>query len=321
MDERAFIDRRRPEWEHLAAILQRTSSGGLKSLSGPELHDLGKLYRRVTSDLSYANANSASEDLLIYLNELAGRAHGYVYADAPSGGIGPAVGFLLRGFPILFRGKFRFIAAAALIFILASILAGVSVGLDRNTSDSFLPRQFESVGSDSSPDAKHAEGVPIPATLSSQIMINNIWVSCAAFAGGVTFGLFTVFALIQNGVLLGALAVVYCTSWTKTIDFWSLILPHGIIELTAIFIAGGAGLILAWALIAPGNLSRWDSLRRASREAVPLIGGVVAMLIIAGCIEGFITPAPLPPELKLAFAAVTGIALILYFGRAGREAQ
>jgi uncharacterized membrane protein SpoIIM required for sporulation len=152
-------------------------------------------------------------------------------------------------------------------------------------------------------------------------MTNNIWVSFQAFAGGITFGAFTVYVLIQNGLVLGALGATLSTTAPRALRFWSLILPHGVIELMAIFIAAGAGLILGWSLIAPGNVSRWDALRKASRDALPLVGGVVAMLIVAGCIEGFITPSPLPARLKLAFAGLTAIGLTLYFSRAGRQVR
>jgi uncharacterized membrane protein SpoIIM required for sporulation len=159
----------------------------------------------------------------------------------------------------------------------------------------------------------------VPATISSAVISNNIKVSITAFAGGVTFGLLTVYALVTNGLMLGALGAYFSTSPARARDFWSLILPHGIIELTAISIAGAAGLILGWAMIAPGNLSRWDSLRKASREALPLVGGVAAMLILAGLIEGFFTPSPLSASVKLLFSALTAVGLVFYFFRENRK--
>ena len=322
VDEKAYIDRRRPDWERLAAILARASSrAGLKSLSGSELLDLGKLYRRITSDLSYLKASSSDEDLVLYLNELAGRAHGYLYANAPPGGIRSILNFLLRGFPVLFRAKWRFIAAAAAMLLLSGAFAAVKVKTSPAAYVHFVPQQFAEIKipKGDEPVGQGAGELIAPATLSSGIMANNIFVSFRAFAGGVTFGALTAWELIKNGLMLGALAVILSPSAAWALRFWSLILPHGIIELTAICIAGGAGFILGWALIAPGNLSRWDSLRKASREALPLIGGVVAMLIVAGLIEGFITPSSLPPALKLVFAGLTAVGLVLYFDRPGRE--
>ncbi|HOM70767.1 MAG TPA: hypothetical protein PLP86_00825 [Armatimonadota bacterium] len=147
MDERAFVERRRPEWERLTNILNQASSrGGLKSLSGEELADLGKLYRRVTSDLSYVNTNSASEQLITYLNELSGRAHGILYADAPTSGLSSIVNFLRKGFPILFRAKWQFIAVATMIMVISAIFAAASVKNNPDTAVYFLPKQIMGSG-------------------------------------------------------------------------------------------------------------------------------------------------------------------------------
>jgi uncharacterized membrane protein SpoIIM required for sporulation len=150
------------------------------------------------------------------------------------------------------------------------------------------------------------------------LMTNNIKVSLGAFAGGVTFGLLTVYMLIYNGLILGAFLGNPPPGLRDPLDWCAYIFPHGVIELTAICIAGGAGLILGWSLIAPGNLSRWDSLRKSSRDALPLIGGVVAMLIIAGFIESCVARSTLPRGLKLSVAEVTAVGLIAYFGLGGR---
>lgn len=320
MDEKTYVERRRPDWERLAALLDRASSRrGLKSLSGQELVDLGKLYRRVTADLSYLKASSWSEDLILYLNELAGRAHGHLYADTPTGGMRSVSNFLLRGFPILFRQKWQFIAVAAAILVVSGVYAAAVVKMNPPAFASLAPEPFKTMkppkGGTLPKTGLGESGVP--ATLSSVIMTNNIYVSFRAFAGGVTFGAWTVRELVQNGLMLGALAAAMTPNSAWALRFWSLILPHGIIELTAICVAAGAGLLLGWGLIRPGNLSRWDSLRKASREALPLMGGAVAMLVVAGVIEGFITPSSAPPWSKLSFAGLTGVGLVFYFGRGG----
>jgi uncharacterized membrane protein SpoIIM required for sporulation len=102
------------------------------------------------------------------------------------------------------------------------------------------------------------------------------------------------------------------------LDWCAYIFPHGVIELTAICIAGGAGLMLGWALIAPRNLTRWDSLRKASRDALPLIGGVIAMLIVAGILESCVARTTLPRTFKLVVAVLTFFGLLAYFGLMGR---
>lgn len=286
--------------------------GGLKLLTGVELADMGKLYRRVTSDLSYVKANSTNEELVIYLNELAGRAHGILYANAPTSSTHSIISFLLRGFPVLFREKRRYMAVAAAIMILSSVFAALIVADNPAKAAYFLPPQPQ-ISSDEKP------GNPAPSTFSSMLMVNNIRVSLLAFAGGATCGLLTVYVLIKNGLMVGAFLVKPYSFLRDPLDIAAFIFPHGFIELLAICISAAAGLILGWSLISPGNLSRWDSLRKASRDALPLVAGVAVMLVIAGCIESFIARSATPRDIKLSVAALSAIGLVLYFGWAGRK--
>jgi uncharacterized membrane protein SpoIIM required for sporulation len=150
-------------------------------------------------------------------------------------------------------------------------------------------------------------------------MTNNILVSVNALALGVTAGLGTGFVLIRNGMMIGGLSAV-ATQYKVDLLFWAVILPHGIIELTAICFAGGAGFVLARAIYAPGDLPRRDALQIAGGEATRLMVGVVVMLIIAGLIEGFITPQPIHPLLKISFALLTAVLLLIYLNMRPRPA-
>lgn len=319
MDERSFVERRRPDWVRLAEILERASKVKLRGLSREELLDLGKLYRRVASDLSFAKSGSANDDLILYLNDLAGRAHGYLYADTPRQTGQSIIAFLLRGFPILFRKHKRFIAMASALMLLGAVCAGIVVSMHPWAANVFIPEQFRHDDSSGKTSKPVGSENPIPATFSSELMVNNIRASLLAFVGGVTFGLLTVWILLSNGMVLGAFMVHAPPGLRNPVEMAAFLLPHGCLELTAICIAAGAGLMLGWALIAPGNLTRFDSLRRASKSALPLFGGVVAMLIIAGCIESFVARSALPRSLKLTVAATTAIAMIAYFGFAGKS--
>jgi uncharacterized membrane protein SpoIIM required for sporulation len=142
-------------------------------------------------------------------------------------------------------------------------------------------------------------------------MVNNIYVSALAFALGITFGLGTVYMLAMNGFLLGALASLFA-GYGKSLFFWSLILPHGILELTAIFIAGGAGLRIGYSLIRPGAFRRKDALITAARSSLSLMGLVVLLLIAAALIEGYFTPLPIAAEIKLGVALLTAVPLVWY---------
>jgi len=147
--------------------------------------------------------------------------------------------------------------------------------------------------------------------MSSYIMVNNISVSLRAFVWGITLGIGTIYILFMNGSLLGALtALVYLNG--NPSNYWALILPHGIIELTAIFISGGAGLMLAKGLLLPGQHTRFQSVIKQAKNSVSLVIGVIIMLVIAGIIEGFFTPLPIQGLFKLSFAAFTAILLFIY---------
>ena len=185
---------------------------------------------------------------------------------------------------------------------------------DPSTGLFLLPQQFQEL---QKPLDEAAEGAVLPteasATFSSRIMTNNIKVSFTAFALGITFGLGTFAVLFYNGAILGIIGAQFLR-WQLSLRFWALILPHGVMELTAIFIAGGAGYLLGGALLAPGERTRRNALVEGGKRAIRLILGIIPLLVLAGIIEGFVSPLRiLPHGLKLVFAAATGIFLLCYF--------
>ena len=142
-------------------------------------------------------------------------------------------------------------------------------------------------------------------------MTNNIMVTIYTFAFGATFGVGTLFYLAFNGAnIASVLALTYRAGFGN--DLVTFMVAHGVIELSCIFIAGGAGLLIGTALIMPGNLTRADALRTRGMEAVRLMLGVAVLLVIAGIIEGFVSPAPIDPRIKYSIAALTGVALYSY---------
>ena len=145
----------------------------------------------------------------------------------------------------------------------------------------------------------------------SFIMTNNIRVAFLAFASGITFMIGTVYILAFNGLHIGVIAGL-CHVHGLALPLWEFVSPHGYIELTTIFIAGGAGLKMGYALIAPTQFTRKRALTDAAKTAVKLIGGCVVLLIIAGVIEGFVSPLSLPSIAKIGFGFATGVLLFCY---------
>ena len=150
-------------------------------------------------------------------------------------------------------------------------------------------------------------------------MTNNLSVSFAAFAGGIAAGAGTVFMMVFNGVLMGVVTIA-CYRGGLSLSLWSFVAPHGALELPAIFIAGGAGLVMASGLLAPGFLTRKDSLTRSAALAIRLLLGVLPMLVIAGLIEGFVSPTDIPAAMKFALGGSLLVLLAGYLFLAGRPA-
>jgi uncharacterized membrane protein SpoIIM required for sporulation len=146
---------------------------------------------------------------------------------------------------------------------------------------------------------------------SSMIMTNNISVSFLAFAMGMTFGLGTLYLMVFNGLMVGTLGGL-CYTHGLSVPFWSFVLPHGVIELSAIFMAGGAGFLLGGALLFPGDLPRKDALLKRARQAGRLILGCVPLLVIAGLVEGFFSPLHVHAGFKFGMAGIL-LALLLYY--------
>jgi uncharacterized membrane protein SpoIIM required for sporulation len=151
-------------------------------------------------------------------------------------------------------------------------------------------------------------------------MTNNIQVMFRAFAYGALFGLGTLYEMAFFGVHVGSiLSLTYVAGYGN--DLLTFMSAHGVIELSCIFIAGGAGMLFGSAVLMPGDLSRADALRLRGRDAIRLVIGCVPLLVVAGVIEGFISPAPISPAIKFAVAGATFVALYTYLIFAGREAE
>lgn len=317
-----FVKSHHPAWSRLSELVEKAQRGRLASLTDDELQELGTLYRRAAADLAraqtrYATTN-AGRELVRSLNDLVLRAHTQVYS-APAPQPMRALHFLFYGFPAAFRRHWRPIALAAIFLFGPGLLAYAATVVNPELATLFVPEgAIEEVQKRAQKKIivgwgarTEFQGLLSSPEISSFIMTNNIRVTIMAVALGVTMGLGTALVLMSNGIMIGGLSGV-ATNENVDLLFWAVILPHGILELTAIAIAGGAGLVLARALYAPGDLPRRDAIRLAGVEAVQLLVGVTLMLVIAGLIEGFITPQPLQPLLKLAFALLTGIGLLIY---------
>lgn len=318
VDAEQFFRSRRDSWQELSDLLDR-SQKGMQQLSPEAVNRLGSLYRAATSDLALAQRDFPENKVTVYLNQLVGRGHAVVYRGEPMAKR-RLWHFVQVGFPRAFRGTWPFILAAALLMLIPALLAGWMTAWQPEASVWLLPAQVQEL-IPMIEDQELWTDVPVgerPYT-SSFIMQNNIRVAFMAFGSGVLAGLGTVWIMVFNGLLLGGLTGL-TAHYGVGFDLWTFVIGHGVIELSVIFIAGGAGLSLGWAIIQPGLLRRRDALAQAARQSVRLIVGSVPLLVLAGTIEGFISPAEnIPWPVKWGIGVVSGIGLYSYLLLAGRK--
>ena len=311
------MSQREGGWENLETLLTRADRGGVAALERDELRDLAVLYRAATADLAAARSRGYGADVQNYLNRLTARAYAIVYAGSARNGWSRIATFARETFPQEIRASGAIITATSALFIVAWIIAYVFVAQRPTNAYAFLPEGSIPTITKSLHDSNFSFDRSFAPAMSSMIITNNIKVAMLAFAGGMTLGILTIWEILNNGLMVGGMGALFASKGFGT-DFWATIAPHGVIELTSIQIAGAAGLLLAQAIIAPGRLRRSDALKTNARRAGVLMIGVAGLLVIAGTIEGFITPQRTSEALRFGIGALTAVGLIAYVGLCGR---
>ena len=309
-----WLEKRKPYWTRLEGIVNLSGNRGITALPYRELQELALLYRQVAADLAQVREDPSSRRQSDYLNQLLARAHNLIYAGrrASSRGILP---FYRRTFPAVFRSTFDYTALAAALFAAGALLGFLTCLGDPAFQRFFLgPAMTETI--DRHTMWTHSV-LAIKPLAASGIMTNNLTVSFAAFAFGITGGLGTIYLLLTNGLMMGVISTA-CWQAGMSAQLWEFVAPHGVLELPAVFIAGGAGLLVARGLLFPGNLPRRDSLVFYGGQAVQLILGIIPILVVAGMIEGFVSPSPFSAAAKFALAGTMAALLVIYLTRAGR---
>ena len=309
-----LIQFRKPDWERLSAPLQSAERRQLASLSETELIEFGRLYRAATSDLAIAQRDFPQHNLAVYLNQIVGRAHPFIYRGEPI--IWRRLrDFYACAFPALYREVAPFIGMAALLFFGTGILFYLVTLANPGAASYVLSPRL--IGYIKTGHLWFKEQDIGGETLAALIMTNNIQVAFLAFAGGMALSGLTIYVLIFNGLILGgvlALMQVY----GHAAPLWEFVIGHGVLELSELTMAGGSGLMLGYAVVQPGLLSRRNALAEAARKSVKLLLGSVPLLVIAGTIEGLISPSDAPVWLKFGIGITSGILLYGYLFLAGR---
>jgi uncharacterized membrane protein SpoIIM required for sporulation len=309
-----FVARRRSRWERLTALLDRMRSPN-QPLSVDELDELAALYRRTTSDLAIARRDFPGDRSTFFINQLVARAHAIIYRERPAP-FRRLRRYFMAELPGEFRAAWPYLVASAALFFGPWIAMAVAILIEPMAAELVLPPSLLS-------EIKAGETwfdieLSKRSLASSLIMTNNIRVSLLALGGGMLAGLGTAAALIYNGVFLGAVfgALIAYGLADKLFGFVS---PHSALELSTIVIAGGCGLMLGRAIVWPGLQPRGLALQAAAARSVRLLTATLPLLVIAGLIEGFVSPAHFAWPFKVAIGIATGIVLYAYLLLVGRK--
>ncbi len=309
---RDFISTRKDRWRLLEDLLAK------KKRSFEEVMELGKLYQRAADDLSHCGTRYGENGVTEYLNQLVRKCHTAFYRPEKIRLSGIA-GFFTRRFPaLLYRLRYAILASTA-VFSLSIFASFLMVSNNVVLGEIFLPdRMYDMAVRDLELRTQFSNFDNIPdgmrTALSLYVWFNNSMVSVYCFALGITFGLGTLFILVRNGFMLGALMAIYFMNG-HFLDFFSIIMVHGSLELPAIVIAAGAGLSIGTSLVYPRRLPRIMALKESAKNGLMVLGGVIALLLAAGLIEGLITPMKLPVEHRLIIMSVNVLLLALYAAR------
>ena len=282
-----FTREREQNWDELERLVTAARTRP-ERLGAESVRRLGALYRQTAADLALARRRLPGETVVARLDSLVGRARSLVYDADPRRE--SLVEFFTTGYWRRVRERPRLLLLAIVLMAAPAVLAFVWAGHDPGAAAGVVPSMFRNAGEPHR--AGHGLGVSggQSAALASAIMTNNIRVTLVAFAGGIAAGVITTAILLYNGVLLGVVGGLSTHAGSGS-RFVELVVAHGVLELSCIAVAGMAGLRLAGAVIAPGRRPRSVAIPAEARRTVELALGTAPWLVVAGLVEGFITPA------------------------------
>jgi len=325
-----FVAAERPSWNELEQLLDRLEANSMQTLTLEEARHFHRLYQKVSADLARIATFASEPDLRRYLESLTGRAYAEIHETRERGSAFVFTRWLTSHFPTVFRRHFAAFLLSIGVTFAGVVFGGLAVAFDPEAKEAVLPAMFadhlndpaKRVAEEERGEKKGVGGVH--ASFAGMLMVNNIKVSIFTLALGMGYGIGTIIVLFYNGVLLGVIAIDYILAG-QTIFLLGWLMPHGVIEIPAILLAGQAGLVLGEALIGWGDRRPAGvRLRLISADMMTLIGGVAVMLVWAGLIESFLSQyhQPVVPYwAKITFGTVEFIGLVLFLGFCGRKTE
>lgn len=311
VDVDAFVLAHRPAWDRLDALIERR-----RKLTGAEVDELVDLYQRVSTHLSMVRSASTDSVLVGRLSALVARARAAVTgAHAPLWS--EFARFWTVSFPVVAYRSWRWWLGSAVAFFVVAVIMGIWVAGN--------PEVQATVGTPS--DIRELVNTEFASYYSEnpagsfalRVWINNSWVAAQCIGYAVLLGLPIPYVLFQNAANLGVTGGLMFDAGKGDV-FLGLLTPHGLLELTAVFLAAAAGMRLGWSVISPGNRPRGQVLAEQGRAVVSVAVGLVVVLLVSGLIEALVTPSPLPTSLRIAIGVAAEVAFLTYVIHFGRKA-
>ncbi|MFG3149211.1 stage II sporulation protein M [Streptomyces sp. NPDC048243] len=316
MDLDVFVSAHRAEWDRLEALLRRQ-----RRLDGAEADELVTLYQRTATHLSLIQSSAPDPQLTGRLSQLVARARSAVTGTRRASWR-DVTGFLTRGFPAaVYRSRHWWVPTALLSTAVAALLGWWIAAHPEVQASIAAPSQLRDLTRPGGEYETYYSSHPA-ASFAAQVWTNNAQAAAMCLVLGIFLGLPVLWILFQNMLNVGV-GIGLMSSAGRLDTFLGLILPHGLLELTAVFVAAGTGLRLGWTVIDPGPRSRRTALAEEGRAALGMAVGLALVLFVSGAIEGFVTPSGLPTWARIAIGIAAELAFLLYVyvlgGRAVRS--
>ena len=314
MDLDAYVAAHRREWERLEALLGTARRP--RRLTGAEVDELVDLYRRTATHLSVVQSAGRDAALVGRLSSLVARARGVV-AGGRQAAWRDVARFLREDFPaVVYRTRWWWLGAAAGFLVVAFGFGGWIAGSAEAQLAIAPPEEVKQLVEE---DFEAYYSSAPAQEFAGRVFTNNAYVAAQSILFGVLLGLPVLFVLYQNALNVGVAGGLMAANG-RTEQFFGLILPHGLLELTAVFVACGLGLKLGWTVVDPGGRSRSQALAQEGRALVVGALGLVLVLFVSGLIEGFVTPSGLPTWARVGIGVVAEIAFLAWVFVLGRRA-
>lgn len=323
MNKRQFVQQREPAWRQFERLVSRLGSVSLKKMSSRDVNEYSRLFREMANDLATVRSREWGSELETYLNHLVSRGHSTFYTEKP-GGLMAILVFLGVGFPRLLRENIGYFATASVVFFGSMAISWIVVQNDPELARHVIS-DGELEGLEASWGKREGQtgGRNVSNSKEDQALMagfyvqHNVGIALNCWARGALLGIGTVYTLLFNGIMLGAVSG-YVVAMYDSERFLSFVITHGSFELTAIAVAGAGGLMLGDTILHPGSKTRFQALRERGLDAVKIAFGAGTMLVVAAMIEGFWSQSAVPIMAKYIVGVIMWVVVFLYLSVAGR---